>query len=134
MSLVKKKLALIDIGNSRFKFFYDNSLYSFAYLNSWKNDFKSFLNNLASILIDRGDISEAKKFLKRCLVLLPDFEVAKKNQEAEEITGIALKQIANAIELMAKTDQNAIRGDNRVTFKIRRNNNGLITEIIRETK
>jgi len=61
-------------------------------------------------------------------------EVAKRNQEAEEITGIALKQIANAIELMAKTDQNAIRGDNRVTFKIRRNNNGLITEIIRETK
>jgi len=61
-------------------------------------------------------------------------EVAKRNQEAEEITGIALKQIANAIELMAKIDQNAIRGDNRVTFKIRRNNNGLITEIIREIK
>lgn len=61
-------------------------------------------------------------------------EVAKRNQESEEITRIALKQIANAIELMAKTDQNTIQGDSKVTFKIRRNNNGLITEIIKETK
>jgi len=49
MNSEKEKLAFIDIGNSRFKFFYDNSLYSFAYLNSWEDDFKSFLNNLAPI-------------------------------------------------------------------------------------
>ena len=49
MNSENEKLALIDIGNSRFKFFYDNTLNLFNYVDSWQSEFSSFLNNLALV-------------------------------------------------------------------------------------
>jgi tetratricopeptide (TPR) repeat protein len=39
------------------------------------------MNNLAAILIDRGDRDRARELLDRCLKLQPDFEMARKNLE-----------------------------------------------------
>ncbi len=44
------------------------------------NDVKT-LNNLASILVDRGEEEIAKELLEKCLTIKPDFEIAKKNYE-----------------------------------------------------
>jgi tetratricopeptide (TPR) repeat protein len=44
------------------------------------DDVKS-LNNLASILIDRGEVKEAKMLLEQCLLIKPDFEIALQNRQ-----------------------------------------------------
>ena len=44
-------------------------------------DDKRVLNNLASIQIEKDNISEAKKLLNKALEIDPDFEMAKKNLE-----------------------------------------------------
>ncbi len=49
-------------------------------MQSEPNDVKS-LNNLASILIDRGELEEAKILLDKCLQIKPDFEIAMQNRK-----------------------------------------------------